>query len=106
VSLIVKEPEKKKPTPWAKYTWVLDADGSFTIRVDKDFLARIYEDKKLGCWRVAVRLRDGVQRTEHQDLEAAAKFADTLLYKIVPKVWTVTDARVIIAPWKGDLTCL
>jgi hypothetical protein len=104
MSLIVKEPERKKPTPWAKYTWVKESEDNFILRVESDFLARIYKDEKLGLWKTAIRLKDRIDRANHSDLETAAKFADTLLYKIVPKVWTVTDARIIIAPWKGDLT--
>ena len=38
--------------------------------------------------------------------KTAAKTVDRLLYKKFPHVWTVTNARAIIAPWKGDLACL
>lgn len=104
MTLIVKEPERKKkdPTSWAKYTWTLTEQG-YILRVDSDFLARVYQDGAI--WRTAIRTKAGVERDEHKNLEAAAKFADHRLYKCFPHVWTVTNARVIIAPWKGDLTC-
>ena len=47
MSIIVKEPERKKkdPVSWAKYTWVEELTGGYTLRVEDRFLARIYE----GC---------------------------------------------------------
>ncbi len=77
-------------------------DGSYTLRVGVLFLARLYQFNKL--WRIAVRINKIIQRTEQPTLEAAAKAADRLLYKHFPKEWTVTDPRVIIDSWKGDLT--
>ena len=103
MSLIVKEPEKKKPTPWAKYTWVQESENNYTLRVGGEFLARIYKDAS--DWRTAIKMDTGIVRDTHFSLEDAAKFADRKLYKALPKVWTVTDVRVIITPWKGDLTC-
>ena len=107
MSLIVKEPERKKKdaTSWAKYTWVDGPDG-FTLRVANEFLARVYEDKKLGLWKTAIKTVEGIDRADHSDLETAVKYVDRLLYKKFPHVWTVTNARIIIAPWKGDLACL
>jgi len=106
MSIIVKEPEKKKPTPWATYTWVKESDDNYTLRVDSTFLARIYRDMKVPeVWKSAVKLKDDIDRVNHSDLETAAKYVDRLLYKRVPGAWTKTDARVIIAPWKGDLDC-
>jgi hypothetical protein len=102
MSLIVKEPEKKKPTPWAKFAWIKASEDNFTLRVGYEFLARIYKDA--GLWKSAVMTKSGVDRVEHPDLETAAKYVDAFLYKKFPRVWTITDARVILTPWKGDLT--
>jgi len=102
MSIIVKEPEKKKPTPWAKYTWVKASENNYTLRVAEGFLARIYADE--GLWRTAIKTSAGIVRDTHFTLEDAAKFADRKLYKALPKVWTQTDVRAIISLWKGDLT--
>ena len=102
MSIIVKEPERKKkdPTSWAKYTWVEGPTG-YTLRVEDRFLARIYEDA--GLWKTAIKTVEEIDRANHSDLETAAKYVDRLLYKKFPHVWTVTNARCIISPWKGDL---
>ena len=106
MSIIVKEPERKKkdPVSWAKYTWVEELTGGFTLRVEQRFLARIYEDA--GLWKTAVKIGEVIDRANHSDQETAVKYVDRMLYKKFPHVWTTTDARGIIAPWKGDLACL
>ena len=103
MSIIVKEPEKKaKPSIYA-YTWVEELTGGFTLRVEQRFLARIYEDA--GLWKTAVKIGEVIDRANHSDQETAVKYVDRMLYKKFPHVWTTTDARVIIAAWKGDLAC-
>ena len=107
MSIIVKEPERKKkdPTSWAKYTWIEESPDNFTLRVEDRFLARIYKDAALGFWKTAIKTELDIDRANHTDLETAVKYTDRLLYKKFPHVWTVTNARVILAPWKGDLDC-
>ena len=101
MSIIVKEPAKKaKPSIYA-YTWNTELDGSFTLRVERRFLARIYEDA--GLWKTAIKTVDELDRANHSDQETAVKYVDRKLYKKFPHVWTTTDARCIIRPWKGDL---
>lgn len=100
--LLLSVPEKvsKKVSPY-KHTWIQETDGSYTIRVGVLFLARLYQFNDL--WRMAVRVNGKTYRGERPTLEDAAKAVDRLLYKNLPKEWTVTDARCIIGPWRGDL---
>lgn len=98
--MIVKQPEKKKPTPWAKYTWVREENGVFGLVIGEDVFF-IWEEH--GTWIMTAKIGDKHFRGERRTLEDAAKASDRLLYKNLPKVWTVTDARVIINPWRGDL---
>jgi hypothetical protein len=100
VSLIVKEPEKKKAASWAKYTWVKDDNGRFVLVVGVD---TFYIWEQAGYWYATAHIDGQSYHAERPTLEEAAKAADRLLYKKLPKAWTVTDARGIISPWKGDL---
>jgi hypothetical protein len=99
LSLIVKAPEKKKPTPWAKYTWIKDANGRYQLVVGVD---TFYIWEQAGIWTATAHIDGQSYHAERPTFEEAAKAADRLLYKKLPKAWTVTDARAIIA-WKGDL---
>ena len=103
MSIIVKEPERKKkdPVSWAKYTWVEELTGGYTLRVEDRFLARIYE--AAGLWKTAIKTAEGIDRADHSDLETAVKYVDRLLYTKFPHVWTVTNARCIISPWAGNI---
>ena len=38
-------------------------------------------------------------------LEEAFKATDQLIFQHARKYWLRMDARVVLAPWKGDLTC-
>jgi hypothetical protein len=104
LSLRITSPPKvsKKVSPY-KYTWKLETDSSFTLRVAKDFLARVYAIKSV--WRMAVKMNGKLYRGERATLEAASKAVDRMLYKNFAHAWTMTDARCIIAEWKGDLDC-
>lgn len=103
MSLRITSPPKvsKKVSPY-KHTWVLQPDGSFTLRVNETMVVmRVYEQKPK--WHVVAVIAGKTYRAERETLEDASKAADLLLYKKFPKEWTVTDARVIIGSWKGDL---
>lgn len=62
--------------------------------------------EQAGKWTATARINGKNYHAERDTLEDAAKAADRLLYKTMPKVWTVTDVRAIITPWKEDLACL
>jgi hypothetical protein len=100
MSLIVKEPAKKaKASPYT-YAWVMADTGLLSLTFDENEMC-LYEEA--GLW-IATATIDGKRyRAARQSLEDAAKAADRLLYKKFPHVWTQTDARAIISPWKGDL---
>jgi hypothetical protein len=103
MSLIVSAPKKKaKQSPYT-YAWVLEPDGSFTLRAAALCLARLHLSELRPGWRIAAKMNGEVKRGDFESLEDAAKAVDRLLYKNFPHVWTVTDARVIVDPWRGDL---
>jgi hypothetical protein len=91
----------KKVSPY-KHTWVRDDNGLLGLVFGENVMF-IWEEN--GVWISTATLDGKKYRAERATLEDAAKAADRLLYKKFPHVWTVTDARGIIAPWKGDL-CL
>lgn len=101
MSLIVKQPEKKKPTPWALYTWTKKDENDFELRVEGSITMRVYKHAD-GWEMVACTAEQKTYRGTRPTLEDAAKAVDRLLYKTNPRAWTVTDARAIM-PWKGDL---
>lgn len=102
MSLIVKAPAKKeKQSPYA-YAWVKDERKFASLVFDQNVMY-IWEEK--GVWLATAIIDSKVYRAERKTLEDAAKAADRLLYKTYPHVWTKTDPRVIIGPWKGDLKC-
>jgi hypothetical protein len=90
-----------KVSPY-KHTWVRADNGLLSLVFGHNSML-IWEEN--GVWISTATLRGKKYRAERATLEYAAKAADRLLYKTFPHVWTVTDARVIIAPWKGDLAC-
>lgn len=100
VEIKSKPKVSKKISPY-KYEWRVEPDGSFTLRIDQRFKARVYEDKSV--WRLVVVMGPKTYRGERDSLEAASKSIDRMIYKKLPGVWTVLDARVIMASWKGNL---
>ena len=102
MSIIVKEPEKKaKPSVYA-HTWVKQDDNDFELHVEGTIMLRIWRTSA-ETWSMIGCIGEKTYKGTRPSLEEAAKAADTLLYKKFPHVWTTTDARVIIAFWKGDL---
>jgi hypothetical protein len=100
MSLIIKKPEPKpKQSPY-KYAWTRVDNGPMNLVFDDSEMS-IWEEN--GEWIAAATLGGKKYRTSRDTLEGAAKAADRLLYKNFPHVWTQTDARAIINPWKGDL---
>ena len=102
MSIIVKEPEKKaKPSIYA-HTWVKKDDNDFELHVEGTIMLRIWRTSA-ETWSMLGRIGEKTYKGTRPSLEEAAKAADRLLYKKFPHVWTTTDARAIIAPWRGDL---
>lgn len=99
MSLIVKEPEKKKPTPWAAYTWVKEADVC-RLTLGKNQFA-LWEES--GVWITTATIKGKNYRAERTTMEDAAKAIYALIAKNFPKVWTTIDFGVIINPWKASL---
>jgi hypothetical protein len=100
MSLIVKAPTKKEKQSPYTYAWVRRESGLMTLVFD-DNIMMLWEEN--GEWIITATLAGKKYRATRNTLEGAAKAADRLLYKNFPHVWTQTDARVIINPWKGDL---
>lgn len=100
MSLIVSAPKKKEKQSPYTYAWVRQENGLFGL-VFKENVMYIWEEG--GKWIMTATLGKEKFRGERKTLEDAAKAADRLLYKKFTHVWTVTDPRVIIDPWKGDL---
>lgn len=100
MSLIVKAPAKKEKQSPYKYAWKKDECGRFVLEFEKN---AFYIWEQAGVWTATAHIGGQNYHAKRPTLEAAAKAADRLLYKTFSHVWTQTDARVIISPWRGDL---
>jgi uncharacterized metal-binding protein len=106
MSLIVSTPKKKEKQSPYKHAWVRDDNGLYGLIIGEDVFF-IWEARggvwnKI-LWKMSASIGGKKYRGERPTLEEAAKASDRLLYKNLPHVWTVTDARAIIDPWRGDL---
>lgn len=101
MSVIVTAPPKKPKVSAYKYAWARDDNGLFGLIIDTRAVLYIWQDGRE--WRMTAQFGDKKYNGTRSSLEGAAKAADRLLYKNLPKEWTITDARAIIRPWEGDL---
>ena len=56
-------------------------------------------------WTMAVVIDGKRYLGNRPTLEEAFKATDRLIYQHARKYWLRMDSRVIMEPWKGDLTC-
>lgn len=103
MSLIVKAPAKKEKQSPYSYAWKAIGTDCFQLDVPEKIKLRIWKHKEKKIWYIRARVGKENYYGERFNLESAAKACDRMLYKKFPHVWTVTDPRVIIDPWKGDL---
>lgn len=104
MSLIVKAPAKKEKQSPYSYTWKTIGENCFELDIEGKIKLRIWQMRGKTVWYIRARIGAQNFYGERYTLESAAKACDQMLYKKFPHVWTVTDARVIISPWKGELT--
>ena len=106
MSIVVKAPAKKAKAVWWKHEWVKD-DGVYCLLIDGRFEATITPaslcDADPHGWFMTVTMDGKRHSGQRATLEEAAKAVDRLLYKNLPREWTLTNANAIM-PWKGDLT--
>ena len=104
MSLIVKAPAKKEKQSPYTYAWKTVSENCFDLDVPEKISMRIWKNKTV--WNIRAFVGGQKYFGERYNLESAAKACDRMLYKKFPHIWTVTDPRVIIRPWSGDIASL